>query len=200
MHETPTLTVVIGSTRPGRLGGPIGQWFAERARVFGGFDVEVADLAVINLPLLDEPNHPELRQYVHRHTWEWSALIERSDTLVFVTPEYNHAYPAALKNAIDFLYQEWMGKPAGFVTYGGVSAGTRALVQLKSVVTAVGLVPTVNVVNIPFVAQRFDDDGRLETNELMDQAADVMLGELLRLDRLLRPLGAEPTAGQLSAR
>jgi NAD(P)H-dependent FMN reductase len=187
MNGPPTLTVVIGSTRPGRVGAAIGQWFAARAQRHAGFDVEVADLAAVNLPMLDEPNHPRRRQYVHQHTRNWSAVIKRADAVVFVTPEYNHGYPAAVKNAIDFLHQEWADKPVGFVSYGGVSAGTRAVQQLKPVVTALGMVPVIYMVNIPFVTQFLDDNGRLEANDGMDQAAERMLDELLRFHRLLRP-------------
>jgi NAD(P)H-dependent FMN reductase len=89
----------------------------------------VADLAAINLPMADEPNHPRLRQYVHQHTRDWSALIDCADAVVFVTPEYNHGYPATVKNAIDFLYHRWAEKPVGFVSYGGISAGTRSVQQ-----------------------------------------------------------------------
>jgi NAD(P)H-dependent FMN reductase len=192
MNKLPRLTVIIGSTRPGRVGAAIGQWFAARAREHGGFDVEVADLAAIDLPMMDEPNHPRLRQYVHRHTRDWSALIDRADAVIFVTPEYNHGYPAALKNAIDFLYHEWAVKPVGFVSYGGVAAGARSVQQLKAVVTAVGMVPVIDTVAIPFVRQFLDDEGRLAANRTMDQAAETMLEEILSFHRLLRPAGAEP--------
>lgn len=191
MNEPPRLMVIIGSTRPGRVGAAIGEWFAIRAREHGRFDIEVADLAAINLPLLDEPNHPRLRQYVHQHTRDWSVLIDRADAVVFVTPEYNHGYPAAVKNAIDFLYNEWIDKPVGFVSYGGVSAGTRSVTQLKAVVTAVGMIPVLDMVNIPFVAQ-FIDNGRLEASDVMDQAAQAMLDELFRVQRLVSMAGVEP--------
>jgi NAD(P)H-dependent FMN reductase len=194
MQVRPKLTVVIGSTRPGRVGASIGQWFVDRARAHGGYDVEVADLAAIDLPMLDEPNHPRLGQYIHQHTRDWSATIERTDAVVFVTPEYNHGYPATIKNAIDFLFQEWADKPVGFVSYGGVSAGTRAVEQLLPVVNAVGMVPVAPMVTIPFVAQFVDDDGRFQANDLLGQSAAKMLAELLRVQRLLQGAGTEPVA------
>jgi NAD(P)H-dependent FMN reductase len=194
MTEQPRLTVVIGSTRPGRVGAAVGQWFAAQARGYGSFDVEVADLAAVALPMLDEPNHPRLRQYLHQHTRDWSAVIDRTDVVVFVTPEYNHGYPATVKNAIDFLYHEWADKPVGFVSYGGVSAGTRSVGQLKSVVTAVGMVPVIDMVNIPFVAQFLGDNGRFEANDITVQAAETMLDELLRFHRRLRTPCAEPVS------
>jgi NAD(P)H-dependent FMN reductase len=183
----PTLNVIVGSTRPGRAGGPIAEWFTDRARRHGGFQVEVADLAEIRLPLLDEPNHPRLRQYTHQHTKDWSARIDRADAVVIVTPEYNFGYPASVKNALDYLSQEWKDKPVGFVSYGGVAAGTRAVQQLKQVVTTLKMVPVMESVSIPFHTQ-FIADGAFRGNEVMEQAADAMLDELVRLESALRPL------------
>jgi NAD(P)H-dependent FMN reductase len=184
----PRLSIIIGSTRPGRAGLPIADWFSDRARQHGGFEIDVVDLAELNLPMLDEPNHPRLRQYTHQHTKDWSARVAGSDAFVIVTPEYNHGYSAALKNAIDYLHHEWHYKPVGFVSYGGVAAGTRAMQQLKQVVTALRMLPLTDAVNIPFHTQFLDDDGRVQANEVMEQAADVMLDELLRVEATLRPL------------
>jgi NAD(P)H-dependent FMN reductase len=184
----PTLTVVIASTRPGRAGLPIAQWFIARARAHGAFDIVVADLAELHLPLLDEPSHPRLRQYTHQHTKDWSATVERSDAFVFVTAEYNYGYPAPLKNAIDYLHFEWQYKPLGFVSYGGVAAGTRSVQQLKQVVTALKMFPLVEAVNIPFHTQFIDDDGGVVANEVMEQSADAMLDELQRTEAALRTL------------
>jgi NAD(P)H-dependent FMN reductase len=188
----PTLTIIVGSTRPGRAGQPIAEWFADRARTHAGFDVEVADLAEIGLPLLDEPNHPRLEQYTKQHTKDWSAIVDRADAVVFVTPEYNYGYPAALKNAIDFLHREWRDKPAGFVSYGGVAAGTRAVQQLKQVVTTLRMTPVFDSVNIPFHAQLIKD-GKFEATDLLNQAADTMLDELVRVESALHQLRAPAT-------
>jgi NAD(P)H-dependent FMN reductase len=182
------LTIIIGSTRPGRAGLPIATWFADRAVSHGGFDVDVVDLAELNLPLLDEPNHPRLGQYIHQHTKDWSAIVDASDAFVIVTPEYNHGYPAALKNAIDYLQREWRDKPVGFVSYGGVSAGTRAVQQLKEVVTTLKMLPVPEAVSIPFHPQFIGDDGLVQANAIMAQAADAMLDELVRVEGALRPL------------
>jgi NAD(P)H-dependent FMN reductase len=181
------LLVIVGSTRPGRAGLPISQWFVERAEAHAGVNVTVADLAELKLPLLDEPNYPRLRQYVNRHTKDWSAIVDAADAVVIVTPEYNHSYPAPVKNALDYLHQEWAYKPVGFVSYGGVSAGTRAVMALKPVVSALRMVPVVENVNIPFHPQ-FINDGVVEPNETMTQAADAMLDELVRVEGALRPL------------
>ena len=153
------LMIVIASTRPGRGGSAVATWFIERANEHGAFEIRVVDLAEFTLPLLDEPNHPRLRQYVNRHTHEWSAMVDAADAFAFVTPEYNHGYPASLKNAIDYLHHEWRYKPVGFVSYGGVAAGTRSVEQLQQVVTAVKLTPVIEQVNVPFYQQFLDDEG-----------------------------------------
>jgi NAD(P)H-dependent FMN reductase len=189
----PNLTIIVGSTRPGRAGLPIAEWFAGRAKEHGGFDVTVVDLAELGLPLLDEPNHPRLRQYTHEHTKEWSAIVDAADAFVIVTPEYNAGYPAGLKNALDYLHQEWRHKPVGFVSYGGVSAGTRAVQQLKQVVTQLRMLPVVESVSIPSHTQ-FLSDGTLKPNAMMEQAADAMLDELERTETALRPLRASSPA------
>ncbi|MGB8179972.1 MAG: NAD(P)H-dependent oxidoreductase [Acidimicrobiales bacterium] len=187
----PTLTVIIGSTRPGRAGLPIAQWFIGRAVAHGAFDVRVVDLAELNLPLLDEPNHPRLRQYIHEHTRNWSAIVDASDAFVIVTPEYNYGMTAPVKNAIDFLHQEWMDKPIGFVSYGGIAAGTRAVQQLKQVVTTLKMLPVFESVNIPFHTQFIDEEGEVQANDIMMQAASAMLDELARTEQALRPLRQE---------
>jgi len=184
----PNLTIIVGSTRPGRAGAPIAQWFAARAKDHGGFDVNVVDLAELGLPLLDEPNHPRLRTYTQQHTKDWSAIVDAADAVVFVTPEYNYGYPASVKNAIDYLHQEWRDKPVGFVSYGGVAAGTRAVQQLKQVVTTLRMLPIFESVNIPFHSKLLDSDGVFHPGEGLDQAADAMLDELVRTEAALRPL------------
>jgi NAD(P)H-dependent FMN reductase len=182
------LQIVIASTRPGRVGLPVATWFAERARAHGGFTVEVVDLAEANLPLFDEPKHPRLGQYEHQHTKDWSATISRGDAFVFVMPEYNYGFNAAIKNAIDYLHVEWQHKPVGFVSYGGVAAGTRAVQMLKQVVTTLKMVPVFDAVNIPFVGQFVGADGIFTANEPMETAAVAMLDELARWTAALAPL------------
>jgi NAD(P)H-dependent FMN reductase len=184
----PTLQIVIASTRPGRVGLPVAQWLIERAREHGGFELDVVDLAEFRLPFMDEPAHPRLRQYIHEHTRAWSARVDAADAFVFVMPEYNHGFNAPLKNALDYLHHEWQHKPLGFVSYGGVAAGTRAVQMLKPVVASLKLTPLFEAVHIPFVARLLDDDGRVHANETMEAAADAMLDELVRMEAVLRPL------------
>jgi NAD(P)H-dependent FMN reductase len=184
----PTLQIIVASTRPGRVGLPVAQWFERFAARQDAFDVELVDLAAVALPLFDEPNHPISRQYTHPHTIAWSETVERGDAFVIVHPEYNHSYNATIKNALDYLHVEWNYKPVGFVSYGGVSAGVRAMTALKPVVAALRMTPTVEAVNIPFVGQFIDDEGRFLPNEQLETGAAAMLAELAKLDGALRPL------------
>jgi NAD(P)H-dependent FMN reductase len=184
----PTLQIVIASTRPGRVGLPVGSWFDARARAHGAFDVDLVDLAELGLPFMDEPNHPRLRQYTHKHTKDWSARVQAADAFAFVMPEYNHAFNAPLKNAIDFLHVEWAYKPVGLVSYGGIAAGTRAVQLLKPVLLVLKMMPLSEAVSIPFVAKFVDDEGVFQPDDVLEQAADAMLGELSRLSTALEAL------------
>jgi NAD(P)H-dependent FMN reductase len=184
----PKLLIVLVSTRPGRVGLPVCNWFESRAREHGGFDVEIADLKEIDLPMMDEANHPRLREYEHQHTKDWSAIVDAADAFVFVMPEYNYGITAPLKNALDYLNQEWRYKPVGFVSYGGVSAGTRAVQMTKQVVTTLRMVPIFDAVAIPFVAQFRNDEDEIEANEIMETAATALLDELVKVNEALQTL------------
>lgn len=125
--------IILGSTRPGRRGDQIAAWLLEAARTHGGADYELVDLVHHGLGNLDEPGNPTHRQYKHAHTHAWSALIDSFDGFVFLVPEYNHSFPGALKNALDYVYREWNDKAAGIVSYGGWAAGVRAAEALRLV-------------------------------------------------------------------
>ncbi len=188
----PTLQVIVASTRPGRIGPVVADWFVRLATQHGGFDVQVSDLAELALPLMDEPHHPRLRRYEHQHTKAWSAAVDAADAFVFVMPEYNFTFTAPLKNAIDYLHGEWAYKPVGFVSYGGISGGLRAVQSIKTVVTTLNMFPLPASVALPFVANSIVD-GVLEPSELAVGTAKGMLDELARVGRALKPL-REPAA------
>ena len=181
------LSVIVGSTRPGRVGLPIGQWFFERAKAHGKLDVQLIDLQEQNLPLLDEPKHPRLSQYEHEHTKRWSEIVKGSDAFVFVTPEYNHSPPPALLNALDYLVHEWTYKPAGFVSYGGISGGIRAVQALKLTLSALKVVPLPEAVNIPFFSQLMESHV-FKGSEALEKSSVTMLDELARWTDALRAL------------
>ena len=126
------IAIIIGSTRPGRNGEAVAKWVYEIAQKRSDAEFELVDIKDFNLPILDEPVSAIMGQYSKPHTKAWSAKVSSFDGYVFVTPEYNHGISGALKNAIDFLYHEWVNKAAGFVAYGGAS-GVRAVENLRLV-------------------------------------------------------------------
>ncbi|MBB3663062.1 MULTISPECIES: NADPH-dependent FMN reductase [Prauserella salsuginis group] len=181
------LAVIIGSTRTGRFAPVPAAWFADEVRKHHGFDVDVVDLAGLDVPdSLDG-------------SADTDALGERlaaADAFVVVTPEYNHSYPAPLKAAIDYFHAEWLAKPVGFVTYGGMSGGLRAVEHLRGVFAelhAVTVRDTVSFYNYP---DRFGDDGIPHDAESASQAAKGMLDQLswwgraLHEARAVRPYGS----------
>lgn len=186
----PQLLVIIASTRPVRAGLAVGQWFSEYARNHGGFDVRVADLKELDLPLMNEPEHPRLRKYAHEHTKQWSQMVEGADAFAFVLPEYNYAMTAPLKNALDYLSIEWQYKPAGLISYGGISAGLRAAQMVKQVLTTLKVMPLPEAVAVPFVHQHIED-GTFKPTDLAIDSARQLLDELVRWEAALRPLRAQ---------
>lgn len=178
----PSLGIIVASIREGRKGGPVGRWTHEQAVAHGGFEVKLLDLEQIGLPLMQEPNHPRLQKYTQQHTRDWSMQVSELDAFVFVTPEYNHGLSAPLKNAIDYLHHEWLYKPVGFVSYGGVAAGTRAVQMLKQVLGALRMFAIYDAVAIPFVAERFPHGAdNFSDDEVLRASATAMLDELLRV-------------------
>lgn len=182
------LNIIIGSVREGRVGPKIAKWFDEFARTHGKFDVELVDLADFGLPLLDEPKHPRLRQYEHDYTKRWSASVAGADAYAFVTPEYDYFAPAALINAIQFLFNEWQYKPAGIVSYGGVSGGLRSSQMLKLQLTSLNVMPISQGVPVPFFSQFIGEDGVFRPNQQMTDGADGMLNDLHRWAVALKPM------------
>lgn len=185
----PRLGVVIASVREGRVGLPIAQWFIERAQQHAKFEVEVVDLKTVDLPVFAERHHPRLQKYENDKQKEWSATVAALDAFVFVTPEYNNGTSPALLNAFDYLFVEWNYKPTAFVSYGGISAGLRAVQMTKLTISALKMVTIVEAVNIPFVAQAIDREaGKFNATDQHDRSATVMLDELYRWSQALATL------------
>lgn len=126
------VAIIIGSTRPNRVGDAVGNWVYDLARQRGDAEYELIDLKSINLPLLDEPTPAASNNYQNEHTKSWSQKIETFDAFIFVSAEYNHGIPAALKNSMDYLYKEWNNKVCGFVAYGS-AGGVRSVEALRLV-------------------------------------------------------------------
>jgi len=128
-----TIGIILGSTRPGRKGDQVANWVLAQAATRTEANYELIDLADFALPHLDEAMPASMGQYANDHTKAWAEKISGFDGFVFVTPEYNHSTSGALKNALDYLYQEWNNKAAAFVSYGG-GGGMRAVEHLRLIV------------------------------------------------------------------
>ncbi|WP_376099245.1 NADPH-dependent FMN reductase [Roseomonas sp. CCTCC AB2023176] len=181
------LNVIVASTRPGRKGPAVARWIDGYARTHGAFEPVFVDLAEVGLPMFDEAKHPAMRQYEHEHTKRWSAIVGAADAFAFVTPEYNFVPPPSLVNALDFLVHEWGFKPAGIVSYGGVSGGLRAAQALKLQLTALRMMPIPEGVPIPNFASHIREDGAFHSNEMIDTSAKTMLDALHRWATALKP-------------
>ncbi|CAM5642619.1 NADPH-dependent FMN reductase [Streptomyces fumanus] len=136
--NTHKLVILVGSVREGRFGPVVASWVAEQARLHGGFDVEVVDLADIDIPLTLPALSPKAAGDDYPRPAGMAALtsaLDGADAFVVVTPEYNHSYPASLKAAIDWHFTQWTAKPVAFVSYGGAAGGRHAVLHLENVLT-----------------------------------------------------------------
>lgn len=181
MDEQRTrLAVIIGSTRPGRFGPTVAQWFAGVARQRADLDVDVVDLVDADLPEVAPTEGPDPAP-----VRELGSRLGRADAFVVVTPEYNHSFPAALKTMIDWYFDEWMAKPIGFVSYGGIGGGLRAVEALRLVFAEVHASTIRDVVSFHNYPERFDAEGT-PTDPGAEAAAKSQLDQLLWWSHALR--------------
>ena len=183
--------IIIGSTRPGRKAEAVGKWVYEIAQKRNDAEFELVDIKDFDLPLLDEPMSPIMGQYTQEHTKTWSAKIASFDAYVFVTPEYNHAISGALKNAIDFLYHEWVNKAAGFVSYGG-AGGARAVEQLRLVMAEVQIATVRNQVLLSMFTD-FENFSVFKPSSHHEKSVDAMLDQVIAWGGALKTLRKKQT-------
>lgn len=182
------IQIIVGSTRPGRVGRKITDWFAKDLILPVGTTVEIIDLAEINLPMLDEPMSAMMNQYSKDHTKEWSDIIAKADGYVWVTPEYNHGVPASLKNAIDYLYIEWQYKPVAFVGYGGLGAA-RAIEHLVGISSELSMFPLKSRYHVLDVWSAINDDGSIKPEHIRGDA-NALLAEVVKVADATKSLRA----------
>jgi len=186
-----SLLVIVGSVRDGRLGPAVADWFAGQAAAHAGVEVRVADLLDHPLPLvMPEPGRepsPEAAAVRDR----LGAQLASADAFVVVTPEYNHTFPAALKNAIDWFFDEWAAKPVGFVSYGGMSGGLRAVEHLRQVFAELHGVSVRESLSFHNAWEAFGPQGAPGAGEDAEAAAKVMLDRLVWWGEALRSARAE---------
>jgi NAD(P)H-dependent FMN reductase len=180
------LAIIIGSTRQGRFAPTVANWFAGQARQRDDMTVDVIDLAEARLPdVLSEKQSPEVAAITPR--------LADADAFVVVTPEYNHSFPAPLKTAIDWHFTVWRAKPVGFVSYGGISGGLRAVEQLRQVFAELHAVTVRDTVSFHGAWTQFAPEGHPKNPDSYEKTAKSMLDQLawwgyaLRDARVLRP-------------
>jgi NAD(P)H-dependent FMN reductase len=173
----PKIAVIVGSTREARLGEAVGRWFTSIAASRDDLEISTVDLLAWDLPFLSTPVPPAMAPPTDPLIERWAAEVDAADGFVLVTPEYNHGYPAALKNALDLVFEPWRRKPVSFVGYGGPGGGIRAVEQLRQVVVELEMVPLRQQVAISRAYLAFDRDGRLN-EDWHAQDAERLLTEL----------------------
>ncbi|MFF5972112.1 NADPH-dependent FMN reductase [Streptomyces sp. NPDC012769] len=169
------LAVIVASNREGRFGPVVADWFTARTGERDDFTTQVVDLAEIDLPTaLSHRPGPAVRAELDKV----SPVLAAADAFVVLTPEYNHSFPAALKSLIDWHFTEWQAKPVGFVSYGGISGGLRAVEQLRQVFAEMHAVTVRDTVSFHLAHGRFDEDGNPKDPTGPDTAAKTMLDQL----------------------
>lgn len=154
------IAIVVGSTRPTRICVNVATWVRNNLPADSILSFELLDLAAIDLPFLDEPLKPALHQYAHEHTKRWSHVVTGFDGFIFVFPQYNWGYPGVLKNAVDYLYDEWRNKPATVVTYG-TRGGGKAAAQFTEVMKGVHIQPLATRLEAVITDNDVDDNWQL---------------------------------------
>ena len=182
------LMVIWGSSRQGRKGGPVTDWVRHAAESDSRFQLDFVDLQQLKLPFFDEPLSPFSmksagKDYTHPEGKIWAQRVGQAEGVIIITPEYNHGYTAVLKNALDWVGPEWVDKPVGFVSYGGVSGGSRVVEQLRTVTIELGLVQVANTIHFNFFESAFNESGQ-PVRESQNDKLKRMFDEVLRLHHL----------------
>lgn len=176
MDNKHTLVIIVGSVREGRFGPVVASWVADQARAYGSFDVDVVDLADIDLPLALPAVSPKVagNEYPRPAGMEpLTKALENADAVLLVTPEYNHSYPASVKAAIDWHFTQWQAKPVAFVSYGGVAGGRHAVLHLENVLTELHAVTLRDGLMFPNYFTAWED-GRPTDPEASSHARTVL--------------------------
>lgn len=179
------IAVIIGSTRPGRVGPQVASWVMDQAKDRPA-TYDLIDLADVNLPFLDEAIPPSMHQYQNEHTKEWAEKIGSYDGFIFVTSEYNHSYPAPLKNAIDYIYAEWNNKSLGLVGYGSLG-GARSIEHLRGIAAELQLADVRQQLSFSLFTD-FENFSKFTPGPQHTDAAQTLFGQVEAWAGALKPL------------
>ncbi len=178
------IAIILGSTRPNRNGEQVAKWVFDKVKERKDAEYELVDIKDYNLPLLDEPIPPSQNKYTKDHTKRWSQKIDSFDAFVFVSAEYNHSVPGALKNAIDFLFKEWNNKAAGFVSYGS-AGGTRSVEHLRCIMAEL-MIADVRAQVMLSLRDDFENYSVFKPKEFHEQSLNTMLDQLVAWGKALK--------------
>ncbi len=181
MNENSKLVIIVGSVRDGRFGPVVASWVAEQTREHGGFDIDVVDLAEVELPLALPAESPKYAGDSYPRPAgmaDLTARLDAADAFIVVTPEYNHSYPASLKAAIDWHFHQWTAKPVAFVSYGGAAGGRHAVLHLENVLTELHAVTIREGLSFPNYFVNFDFEEGRPLDEMSEGYAKTMLDQL----------------------
>jgi len=183
------ILVILGSTRKGRRGGSVANWAMDILSKKSDVEFELVDLKKLNLPFFDFPIPPSVEKgkYFSALQEKWAKKVDSADGFLIITPEYNHGYPGVLKNALDFLWYEWNGKPVTFISYGGLSGGLRAVEQLRQVAIELEMIPIRESVAMPKIRMLFDDKGKI-TDDSYDERLASAVDFLLKWTKPLKKI------------
>ncbi|MEX2013485.1 MAG: NAD(P)H-dependent oxidoreductase [Parcubacteria group bacterium] len=184
------IKVIVGSTREGRFSDKAASWITGEIKKRDGVVVEVLDLRDYNMPFFNEPVSPAFKQepYKNKVVARFTAKIAEGDAFVIVTPEYNRGTSGVLKNALDWVYQEWNNKPVAFVSYGSVG-GARAVEQLRLSTIELQMAPIRNAVHIPgeqYFPVLFGKADADKLFSLQREKSEAMITQLLWWTRALK--------------
>lgn len=178
--------IIIGSTRPGRNAETVARWVYDLASKRNDAEFELVDIKEYNLPLLDEPIPAIYGQYQHSHTKAWAEKIKSLDAFIFVTGEYNHSIPAALKNALDYIYAEWNNKAAGFVSYGS-AGGARAVEHLRLIMGELKVADVKTQVLLSLFTD-FENFKVFKPSPVHEEKLNLMIDELISWGNALKSI------------
>lgn len=180
------IQIILGSTRPLRKGEIVAKWVLNEAVKRKDFHSELIDLKDYPLPFYDEPESPSvLKKYTHREAAKWADKIRSADGYIIVTPEYNHGYPAVLKNALDYVYYPWNNKPVAFISYGASAKGARAVEQLRQVVAELQMVSVRNSLHLSLASLGINDKWEME-NPKVNSKLQKLFDQLIFWAQILR--------------
>ncbi|MFJ8208243.1 NADPH-dependent FMN reductase [Streptomyces sp. NPDC096033] len=189
---TPAIGIILGSTRPNRVGDQVAKWVLDHAARRTDARFELLDLRDHALPHLDEPMPPSFGQYQNEHTRRWADTIGAYDGFVIVTPEYNHGIPGVLKNALDYLYAEWNNKALGLVSYGA-TGGVRSAEHLRLVAAELQMADVRQQVTLSLITE-FENFTVFKPGDYNLRALDTMLDQVIAWTAALASLRTAPAA------